>query len=336
MIMLMSRRSLQVLTLVCLPLFARCAQQPTAANPQAPPDKGASSLWSGKQGTYNIYLRFYPDGTVIGVTTTGTPSQIESWFKAPYQNSGRFSLNGSSIKFSLIDVTGTVDYDGVVRGSVLQLETYSHINGVHGNEHYQLENGVALPGPPTIPGAVDKNPKGGELKKSTDETSSSKVNPANKKPDAPPAKTNTSAARVLSGCICGFDELKTTVAIVPWNIDSKAWDFDNPKVFVYTDHTNIEGESKATIADFKGGKVVKSYHLTGFSMNGPTGSPFEIKRLADCVGRRTTLHWSEDKGAKVADRIELPYLFGGESMPAMIGGQSSQVFGSDNCPCGVK
>ena len=330
-----SRRSLQVLALLCLPLFAEGAQHP-GANRQAVSETGGSSLWSVKNGTYNNYLRFYSDGTVIGVSSTGTPAQIEPWFKAPYRNSGKFSLEGFSVKFSLTDAAATVDYDGVVRGSVLQLDSYSHINGVRKKLFYQLENGVAIPVPTVTRGGVEKNTQGGVVEARKDVTSGSTANAPDKKSGRPPSKSTGSAVRELSGCICGFDELKTTLKIVPWNQNEKVWDSENAKVFAYTDGTTLVGESKATVAELKGGKAVKSFHLTGFSMNGATGTPFEIKSLSACVGRRTRIHWVEEQGTTVANSIELPYLFGGESLPAMIGNQNSQVVGSDDCPCQLK
>jgi len=152
-----------------------------------------------------------------------------------------------------------------------------------------------------------------------------------------PINAQGNAGRELEGCICGFDVVKTTVKIVPWNMNETRWDTANTKVFVYQDKTTIEGESKATVAELKSGKAVKSYHFTGISQGRMTGTPFEIKSLSECVGRRTTLHWVvDDKGTSVANRIELPYLFGGESMPAMVGGEGARAAGADDCPCRLK
>jgi hypothetical protein len=100
--------------------------------------KGGGSLWQMKAQTYSSYLRFYADGTVIGVSTTGTPAQIARWFKAPYSNSGHYSISGSSLKFSLTSPQGTVDYDGVICGSSLQVNVFSHINGRRGTDYYEL------------------------------------------------------------------------------------------------------------------------------------------------------------------------------------------------------
>src|ERR1700739_4084340 len=121
-----------------------------------------------------------------------------------------------------------------------------------------------------------------------------------------------SAAPVLNtidGCICRFDELKRSVTIVPWNQDAKSWEPQNAKVFAYQDKTTIEGESKATVSELISGTVIKSFHFMGISQSGFSGRPFEIKSLSQCIGRRATLHWVDDKGSLVAGRIELPYLF---------------------------
>jgi hypothetical protein len=149
----------------------------------------------------------------------------------------------------------------------------------------------------------------------------------------PQAKTDN----VLQGCICGFDEGKSTVTIVPWNENKHLWDSKSARVFVYQDKTTIEGENKATVADLRNGKAVKAVHFKGISVSGGlSGTPFEVKRLSQCVGRRATLHWVDDKGTSIASRIELALVFGGESMAASIGTQSAQTAGPDDCPCRFK
>jgi hypothetical protein len=75
------------------------------------------------------YFRFYPDGTVIGVTTSGSPNEIKNWFRRPYVNSGEYRIDGTSITFSLTSPEGTVNYKGVIRGSNLNLDVHSQING---------------------------------------------------------------------------------------------------------------------------------------------------------------------------------------------------------------
>ena len=95
--------------------------------------RSANTLWRSSKVDVNgdvrhyQYLRFYPDGTVIGVSATGTPTK--RWFKKPYENTGTYSLVGSRIKLSLTSSSGTVDCQGRIVRQVLTLNVHSHING---------------------------------------------------------------------------------------------------------------------------------------------------------------------------------------------------------------
>lgn len=96
-----------------------------------------SSLWREKEDTYFQYLRFYSDGSVLGVSSPSSPAEVQSWFKAPYENSGKYTITGSEIKFSLTSPRGTVDYDGVIEDTSLQLSTFSHINNKRFCDRFQ-------------------------------------------------------------------------------------------------------------------------------------------------------------------------------------------------------
>jgi len=97
--------------------------------------RSANTLWRSSDVDvddgvrFYRYLRFYPDGTVIGVTSSGTPTDLKRWFNKPYENTGTYSFVGSRIKFSLTSPSGTVDYDGRIVRQVLTLHVHSHING---------------------------------------------------------------------------------------------------------------------------------------------------------------------------------------------------------------
>jgi hypothetical protein len=69
-------------------------------------------------------------GTVIGVTSSGTPTDLKRWFNKPYEGTGTYSFVGSRIKFSLTSPSGTVDYDGRIVRQVLTLHVHSHINSL--------------------------------------------------------------------------------------------------------------------------------------------------------------------------------------------------------------
>jgi hypothetical protein len=160
--MLICRRSLQVLALVCLLTFAACARL-RSPSPQVVRGPGGSSFWRATENGYNAYLRFYPDGTVIGVNSRQSPAETDSWLERPFECSGRYSINGSSLKFSLTDPSCTVDYSGVIKGSSLKLNWVSHINNRRGEDYYEL----------VVPGATENNVQSGVAKEATAATASS-------------------------------------------------------------------------------------------------------------------------------------------------------------------
>jgi len=88
---------------------------------------------------FKYYLRFYADGTVIGVTTAGKPSNLVPWFKkenkTPYK--GTYTVTDSVIKFSMTSEQGAVNYDGrLTSDNKLELKVKSLINKYEGKEEY--------------------------------------------------------------------------------------------------------------------------------------------------------------------------------------------------------
>lgn len=83
------------------------------------------------QKQYNWqYLRFYEDGTVIIVSTSGDLPSISSWFHKDHPNVGRgnFLKEDDKVKFSILYAEGSVDYQGFIRDDGLTLELTSHSN----------------------------------------------------------------------------------------------------------------------------------------------------------------------------------------------------------------
>jgi len=105
----------------------------------------ASSRYSSGPPDSWHYLRFYADGTVLTVSSTGNPSQVIRWFEKGNEDisSGGYILKGTSLKFSSTSTMGTVDYEGVVRpdGSIT-LTSHSHINGHRGSDRYIFIRGI--------------------------------------------------------------------------------------------------------------------------------------------------------------------------------------------------
>ena len=98
------------------------------------PDSNAISL-------FRYYLRFYPDGTVIGVNTAGRPDNLIPWFKkenkTPY--AGKYLLTDSTLKFSMISEQGEVVYNGKLTDhNKLLLTVKSMINRYEGKEEYDF------------------------------------------------------------------------------------------------------------------------------------------------------------------------------------------------------
>jgi len=88
---------------------------------------------------FKYYLRFYPDGTVIGVNTAGKPDNLIPWFKkennTPYK--GKYTLIDSALKFSMISEQGEVVYNGKLNtDNKLVLIVKSLINKYDGKEEY--------------------------------------------------------------------------------------------------------------------------------------------------------------------------------------------------------
>ena len=94
---------------------------------------------STSMSMFKYYLRFYPDGTVIGVTTAGKPVNLIPWFKKENKtpSKGAFTLTDSTIKFSMTSEQGEVNYDGKITGdNKLVLKVKSLINKYEGKEEY--------------------------------------------------------------------------------------------------------------------------------------------------------------------------------------------------------
>ena len=94
---------------------------------------------SNTMSIFKYYLRFYPDSTVIGVTTAGKPDNLVPWFKKENKtpSKGKFMLSGNTIRFSMTSEQGEVTYDGMLTSeNKLVLTVKSLINKYQGKEEY--------------------------------------------------------------------------------------------------------------------------------------------------------------------------------------------------------
>jgi hypothetical protein len=95
---------------------------------------------SKKDGSSYEYLHFFADGSVITVSSEGTPTDIAKWFikDSPSVSKGKYILTGQHIKFSSTDSYGSVDYDGDIKDDILYLKTFSHINNYRGSDEFKF------------------------------------------------------------------------------------------------------------------------------------------------------------------------------------------------------
>lgn len=89
-----------------------------------------NGLYRCPSGSYSYYFRFFPDGTLAGVSSTGTPAQVARWLTAGYENHGNWRLDEGRLIFDLTSKSGVVAYCGrILPGGDLELDSHSFING---------------------------------------------------------------------------------------------------------------------------------------------------------------------------------------------------------------
>jgi hypothetical protein len=77
------------------------------------------------------YLRFYENGIVIDVASTGRPEEIKEWFNSDNMDigMGKYKIDGEKISFSTKSPEGSIDYMGDITTNGLVLSSHSNING---------------------------------------------------------------------------------------------------------------------------------------------------------------------------------------------------------------
>lgn len=67
--------------------------------------------------SYRRHLKFYDNGTVISVSSSGTPEQISKWFTKGHENvdEGNYKVEGNNISFTVSDRgKAGVEYNGTI------------------------------------------------------------------------------------------------------------------------------------------------------------------------------------------------------------------------------
>lgn len=83
---------------------------------------------------YSSYLRFFPDGKVVEVGSTGTPSQVGQWLNHEYESFGFYTINDGAVSFVIASSSGQVSYLGRILKEAIEMDVTSHINGYNASD----------------------------------------------------------------------------------------------------------------------------------------------------------------------------------------------------------
>ena len=77
-----------------------------------------------------LYFRFYPDGSVVSLLSTGRPMAVAKFMRRNLEESGNgtYSINGDRLHFRVTTRHGSVIYTGRVHGDALALRSYGSIS----------------------------------------------------------------------------------------------------------------------------------------------------------------------------------------------------------------
>jgi hypothetical protein len=106
-----------------------------------------SEIDSTDNDTTYSFLRFYPDGKVLSVGSSGTVNDLKSWFNLKQKNTsvGIYEINGTRIYFTTTSNQGTIVYDGQINNKYyLDLSIKSLINGYISQEKYYFVKVIGL------------------------------------------------------------------------------------------------------------------------------------------------------------------------------------------------
>lgn len=109
---------------------------PSSTNPEIQADI-EYSLYCSPNTDYTYYLGFYPDHTVISVSSTGNSEKVVKWFNKKYTAKGVYKIDNDQISFTVTSSTGSVDFHGSINGRELDLYSHSKINGYDSHEIYK-------------------------------------------------------------------------------------------------------------------------------------------------------------------------------------------------------
>jgi hypothetical protein len=96
--------------------------------------------------TYS-FLRFYPNGKVLSVSSNGNLNDLKKWFNLKHENPsiGNYEINDDRIYFETTSNQGSVVYDGQIKDKYyLDLSVKSLINGNLSQKKYYFVKVIGL------------------------------------------------------------------------------------------------------------------------------------------------------------------------------------------------
>lgn len=133
--------------------LAGCASQSTQPARAEDQVEGLrfDGLYNIKVKNYWHFLRFYADGTVLGIAVNShNPEKMKPWFYKGTDNrlvaKGSYELEGETIKFITYQKAGIItnqkagsfSYVGKVLTSALSVDMHSRINGYRASRKYNF------------------------------------------------------------------------------------------------------------------------------------------------------------------------------------------------------
>lgn len=96
---------------------------------------------SSKVTDYWYYLKFFPDNSVIGISSLNKAKELKGWFNNsnPDVRQGVYSIKGDSVFFDLTSSNGVVNYRGLIKKKSLILHSKSQINGFEKTRSYKIK-----------------------------------------------------------------------------------------------------------------------------------------------------------------------------------------------------
>lgn len=97
-------------------------------------------IYQATHADYFFYLRLYPDGTAITVTTPESSEALNDWFNRTCLGlpRGSYTIQSGRIQFTAHSKRGAVEYAGTLAAERIELHARSLMNGYESDHSYRF------------------------------------------------------------------------------------------------------------------------------------------------------------------------------------------------------